>query len=449
MQTTNRAQRLWLPLASMLLLGACSEAPSQEEAYSETEVRLNGPLTTTSTVAALTANDSVGIRMCDASGNTVESYANLLYTSNALGALTATDTKMYYPIGSAVGFTAYAPYCASLLSGTDLPIDLTDQLHPKSLDILYAATGTSYNKSETSIPLSFSHIMSILRLKTVAGVGLTATDLAGMQVKIIGLSSSATFHTHTGTLTLSGFQDTITLRTRTDGSLYEAILAPSYVLAQRVEIKFNVGGNSYTWVMPEMILAPNTINEWTLTISRTNVTITNSDIFPWIIQDIISGTSDLIYKVGDYYPYPQDRSTAKGIVFSVSDGGLHGLALSGTDGVTNGQGVLIYDPGDGSRALTINEYQTLYEAWNSKPYHGVGDGDGSTAGEQQARTYFNQRLQSLPSAAHLPIQTGPYWATTPFISNYGYEFDFGNPSQYNGIVTPVNELGGCRYLWEF
>lgn len=35
-----------------------------------------------------------------------------------------------------------------------------------------------------------------------------------------------------------------------------------------------------------------------------------------------------VYEVLDYYPVPDDASTAEGIVFSVSDGGLHGLVIS-------------------------------------------------------------------------------------------------------------------------
>ena len=35
-----------------------------------------------------------------------------------------------------------------------------------------------------------------------------------------------------------------------------------------------------------------------------------------------------LYSVGDYYPDADDASTAEGIVFSVSDGGLHGLVIS-------------------------------------------------------------------------------------------------------------------------
>lgn len=36
----------------------------------------------------------------------------------------------------------------------------------------------------------------------------------------------------------------------------------------------------------------------------------------------------VVYEVMDYYPVPDDASTAEGIVFSVSDGGLHGLVIS-------------------------------------------------------------------------------------------------------------------------
>ena len=325
-------------LASLLMLAAVSCSKEKEilpdtAAAVRFSVAIAGNNATTRAAGTQwTAGDKIGIHMTD--GMVVTAYQNMPYTADANGNFTATAGDMYYPAnGSMVGFTAYYPYNTALQNGS-FAVDLTDQSNPETIDLLYASTMAQHSKLSTgSVTLPFRHVMSKLVLKTVAGAGFTATDLAGMSVSITGLNSAATFNTVSGELTDRAMHAPIVPYIEMDGSHYEAIVLPAAIAAQSMKVTFTVNGNHYVWYAPALSLAPATLHEWTITISHTGITATATNIAPWdTTSPIVNDDTRPVYKIGDYYPDPANSATAIGVVFSISNGSKNGKIVSLDEG---------------------------------------------------------------------------------------------------------------------
>ena len=266
-------------LYAVFVAMACTACSKENENVSTTPqaVRFTTSIATKATGAKWAQRDSIGIRMFDGSNNTVNGYTNRLYTTDTLGVLTSAAEDMYYPLdGSNVGFSAYYPYLPNL---TDTyTVDVTNQSVPTKIDLLYAHSAVSYNKRTAMVPLTFNHSLSKFVIKTHAGVGISS--LAGMQVTIQGMNTSAPFHLTDGTFGTPTQVAPLPTRTITDGEQYEAIVIPAATLSA-ITVEFTLSGELFTWHAPALTFEAGKAHEWEVTVTRTGVSGIQGSIIPW------------------------------------------------------------------------------------------------------------------------------------------------------------------------
>jgi uncharacterized protein (TIGR02145 family) len=205
--------------------------------------------------------DPAGIYMIGAAGgltagNVIESAANRPYHAAAgtgSVAFTPAGDALYYPMSGDVKFIAYHPYTAAV-NPTEftLPVNVGTQAPQTAIDVLYAATGGSYNKNSASaVPLAFTHRLVKLAFSISAGDGVTE-PLAGLTLKITGQQTATTLNLADGTLAApSGTSaDDVTAVTASDGKTSEAILLPNASVSGMTFVFTTTGGGAYEVAVP-------------------------------------------------------------------------------------------------------------------------------------------------------------------------------------------------------
>lgn len=197
----------------------------------------------------------------------------------------ATGHEVYYPInGNSVDFIAYYPYVAEQALSTAYPVNVATQTSQAAIDLLWAKTAGK-NKTSGTVALTFDHKLSKLIIKTVAGVGLTATDLANLTVTAKGMNTEAPFDLKTGTLGTAAASAAIAPAVVTKGSQYEAVVLPAvFAAAGSLTMEFalnNAESEVFVWECPaNEAFEPGKEYTYTMTISRTGVSFTCT-INPW------------------------------------------------------------------------------------------------------------------------------------------------------------------------
>ena len=243
-----------------------------------------GDYATRATGTTWEAGDAIGVYMtATGQGIANATKSNVKYTTTGGGAFTAASEVLYYPSdGSAVDFTAYYPYSASL-TGTTVPVSVADQSSQAAIDLL-AATATGASATSAAPALAFTHQLSNIVINLTAGNGVSST--AGVKVILSGTNTTGSFDLSSLTLTQNSSVANINFVTATDGSKAEAIVLPREAAAGAT-ILFVLGTDSFTYTIPSTTaFAKGTKTTYNAALTKTttgetSVTITGATITDW------------------------------------------------------------------------------------------------------------------------------------------------------------------------
>jgi hypothetical protein len=241
--------------------------------------------------SSFAADARTGIFMVNATPAVVDGNANKQYkatgTNDEFIPVNANDS-IFYPVnGNTVNFIAYSPFDATSDLNVAYNINVSNQ-SVAGLDLLYAKTTAGYNKKNTTVELTFNHVLSHIVINTKSGEGITQSDLDGMTVKISGLKTENTMDMTTGALGIAAATADITPNTLTTGKKFDAILIPQTISANVVTVTFNVAGEDFIWKLDAGSLVQATEYIYNITITRRGLEITG------VINDWTAGTGGTI-----------------------------------------------------------------------------------------------------------------------------------------------------------
>ena len=183
----------------------------------------------------------------------IDNYANYTYHTSGSGYFYAVNDDIYYPEnGEPIDITAYYPYTASV-SNLKVPIDIKAQddfLFSNNLENL-----TQPEKGDTkNYSLNFMRPMAQVVLQ-ISSTTIGAS-LEGLQVKVDGAPTKASFSLTDGTLAVDGSSvapfEVNTIGSKTDRTV-AIILAPTNQ-ADEVKLTFRLGTTKlYSWKVPHKL----------------------------------------------------------------------------------------------------------------------------------------------------------------------------------------------------
>lgn len=345
-----------------------------------------------------TQGDAVGIIMLTAGQWTSSAILpggdNVKYTVDpATGKLTpATGVKpvVYPDDGSKVRFVAYYPYVAkgsgNLTDNYVYPIDVTDQSDPASIDLLYAVA-LDMDKSQPEVALTFSHVLSKIKLDITLGEGLTQLSVDDITaVTLAGVPATVDFLLLEGRCYRLGDATDIATRKEPAPSsgataTFTAIIVPhdppangNYLYFDR-RIIVTVDGVNYTGAIPNYDgFWENRLYVYPVTVRKNGIELGTPTIAQWTTKDHGSSMAEFRYTVsfdanGGTGPIPAPLREV---------GSVTGAALPGASGLTPPAGLsfvgwntaadysgMTYKAGE---TFTPSRNTTLYAVWekNSK-----------------------------------------------------------------------------------
>lgn len=272
MKTSMKTKFFAVITLSAFLLPACSNDPSEDTGNGEvrfTSAIAVQPTETRAADAAWGTGDAIGIYMFDTGTTTIlENVTNRKYVTAAGDGkfAGASGQTIYYPPAGSVDFMAYYPHNTGL-SGFTYPVDLSNQASQPAIDLMYSNNAVNKNKTNTNVPLNFSHQLTKLVMNVVAGDGID--NLTGLTVTIKGMDTKTTFDLETGVLSTT-YTDPADITPAVTGTRYEAILLPVTALGTAHTVEFALGGDTYIWEMYDDIasLDVNKKYDYTITIRR-------------------------------------------------------------------------------------------------------------------------------------------------------------------------------------
>jgi hypothetical protein len=281
--------KYYLTALAAVLFSACSNEsneviPVEPETEAEApvtpvalQVQANISATTRVANGAFAIDDAIGVYAVSTATDGLTSGVNVKYVATNTTADFSADAPIYFQDRNDVNVSAYYPYTETVTNNT-LSVSLSDQK-----DILFAHKDkVAY--TETSLALTFDHVLTQLTLVLKAGDGIENLD-ALTAVKLKDLVSAASWNVLTGALTngdtktdyevtsftanqdgskslsllafpVSG-ETSIALKVTYDGVDYDATLTAGSGLA---------AGNNYTYTVnikqSGLAINGSTINEW-------------------------------------------------------------------------------------------------------------------------------------------------------------------------------------------
>ena len=338
----NMTCKLLLNYVSLLLLLGCEKNVEEENRIplSNIEVSFNSVI---SRVTDLNwdANDRIGVFMyLSGSGLSEESVVNsvpacYVYQNGAF-CPEGEEDRLFYPVEEHVDFVAYYPL--QDVSGYKLGLDISDQQHPSSFDLLCSDNLKDISATSTPLTLDFAHCLSKLSFAVSLQEGMQESDLSGMQIFIRDIPIKATFDLSTRRLDPEA-SSASSLAARVTDTKGEAIVYPGEARNHTVSVVLPSGHYDFFISPDQEDWKPGTKYQYTLSLDRsTNSPSLNAEISPW--KD---GEADsLSNKPGTNVPFPWNGSSsdrhwykATDAVFTLSRGSeLKGLADLVNSGVT-------------------------------------------------------------------------------------------------------------------
>ncbi|NDV79068.1 fimbrillin family protein [Dysgonomonas sp. 511] len=282
--------KILFPLGIILLgiLSSCSE--DQEYITQGEAIRFGSAIANqTGTKASYDEwdeNDAIGIFMKTGSGLTtiVDGAANRKHITSGDGNFSAASANdaVYFPKAGTVDFIAYYPY-ASSLSGTVYNVDVSDQSSQEKIDLLYSDNAKE-KKLNDAVTLNFSHQLSKVIFNITADGEIST--LAGLEVSITNMKTSAEFDLADKSLTNNGNATAIVMKTTVNGSAAtaEGILLPATASTRKFLFTVAINGEPVTleWDASSQAFAQGKKNTYNLTLSNRGVQMESvSSIQDW------------------------------------------------------------------------------------------------------------------------------------------------------------------------
>ena len=314
---------------------------SCDQEYLDSEVKMNNGVCTFSFINSQSEysygwsfGDSIGISAYKAGTNDFFSdYGNKIFIAgNDNFFYPATDEdKILRPfISDKVDFIAYYPY-KNIISDKYL-IDLRDQSSQKNIDFLYSNNANSNENNSKEIKLVFEHALSKIVINSIPGNGYTNADLKGMSIKIENINVVAAFDVRSNFFNIYEAKTSIVMN-QTNNIKSEAIVLPSSSSELKLIIDL-ANSNTYETSFPNgQYFDGSKIYFYNLRINRSSVELSTVDIAYWTglsNEPDTCVTKKPAYEVGDFYPDPDEPSTAIGIVYWLKQdsGGRDGKIVS-------------------------------------------------------------------------------------------------------------------------
>ena len=283
--------------------------------------------------------DTIGITAYISDNKEIYSnYINKRYNatgSNSFMPATAEDEIFQ---GHAVDFIAYYPYKVDAY--TSYAISLKEQSDQKKLDLLYSNNAKNKTNMSSTIELAFNHVLSKIIINSTTSGSLEAKDLCGMSITINNVYNEGTFDLVNGVIETSSNKSSIKMKTEASGSVSEAIIIPG----STSDVSFTIelaNGFVYDANFPQgKQFAPGHIYVFNVTITQSGISLNPIEVEDWNWDGVIPDgeiANEIIYKIGDLYPNPNNPETAIGIVYWIKDGfgGREGKIVSFDSAIRN------------------------------------------------------------------------------------------------------------------
>lgn len=295
------------------------------------------------------SGDQIGIYM-KSSGTALADAAvqNRQYITDDRGNITAASAAdaIYYPEEGTADFVAYYPYTANV-SGTKLPIDVSDQSNLAAIDLLYSNNATGVSASTSAVNLGFSHQLANVVLTINADATIPTT--VGLEAAVSGVPTSATFDLATGTLNVTQTTGTVNFQVNAAGTKAEAILVPASLT--NAQLQLTVAEKTVSVPLPASALEPGKSIDFPVNVTNSGGTIYVSfgtaTITDWTTTT--GGTIDVDF--GD-----------------AEEGGEEGGGEEGGGDVTPGTEVIIFEEtfGESVSKGSDNYWPSItYDTWTS------------------------------------------------------------------------------------
>ena len=229
---------------------------------------------------------STGFSTDDKIGITGGKYTNIPYTYRE-GGFQPYNTAIVFTNSNPVTFSAYYPYDENVTEGSPtISIDTSNQTADaqKKIDFLYA-NGAEASSARPAISFTgenaFSHAMSKVTIKFVAGSDISFESLKPTQFTLSGIKLKGTFDTGNGTAESGNDATASALTVAIPSETLESslILIPQTV-EDGAEIKVTFNSNDYTGTLSNsaadtsLPLQPGHEYRFTVTISNKDLEIT-------------------------------------------------------------------------------------------------------------------------------------------------------------------------------
>lgn len=243
-------QFLSATLAIVALMASCKKddyrkLPSTEGVQFTSKIEGNAATKASGTTWG--ANDEIGVFMKQGSGLGNALAANKKYVTPGNGNFTATGADVInYPDQGKVDFIAYYPY-ASAVSGTTLPINVSNQTAQEKIDVMYSNNATGLDKTSGSPALTFQHKLSKIEINVTGGTGV---NLSGLKTVFNAVNTTASMDLSTGVISEGSNSANVNAKIiSVDGkNTVEAILIPGDYAGK--EVVFTAGNENFKWTLP-------------------------------------------------------------------------------------------------------------------------------------------------------------------------------------------------------
>ena len=295
---------------------------------------------------------SIGLYAYDAnaSGAAVYNHIEFTYLNNLLTPVNENDYQ-YWKYTESLDIYAYAAYQSLIIDSStnydtailDLSVleDQSSDGNYNNCDLLYGSqsgvTNTNWNSNPKGIV--FAHRLSKIDINLKRDATLTDAEINNASVEILNTQMNASFNLKTNALTISNNTTkdiTPNLTTAKNGFIksMQAIVLPQTMTASSTILKITCNNQPYFYKLEaDLEFEQGKAYAFDITLSRNEI-ILNVNETAWINGG--GGAGERIkYKVGDYFPIPDDPNTASGLVYEITNNGYNGKVIALTEAITS------------------------------------------------------------------------------------------------------------------
>jgi hypothetical protein len=186
-----------------------------------------------------------------------------------------------------VDFVAYYPYKYST-QPLGCVVNVSDQSNQQAIDFMAAEKVTGKSKSNPNINFQFKHCLTKLEFVIIPGEGITASQLAGLQIELTHQKRTGSYSLYENRLTSSGSDAIIRMKAAADGRSAEGIILPAEATSGREFVfTFTETGLNFSYAIPDEVFNPSEKHIYTVTLSSNSSKsiVVTGRIIPWTKGD--------------------------------------------------------------------------------------------------------------------------------------------------------------------